>query len=287
MNNNVTKVINNCKQNEHGEVYLSLKPRIDDLSMTDAHLYSAGGQMCYFNMPAGNGFKIWDKEYEKYSYGELEFIEEKGFKYLFANWNNMIKTCYNRALDEENFKKGKVSGKKPVNHYERMCENRIAAYNSTLDDDSLAVIDMEYSVGKRKADLICAAVENGRIIFYITEYKSTNNGFGAGLRKHYDDMARYCKDTKIKDHLIRTLQERVKYGLIDCSSEVTNIVSDLKANDIEVKLLFLFSDAMDFKSSKMNAVPVMYLCTEKIEKGCLKKALLRDFEHNGKFELHR
>ena len=51
-----------------------------------------------------------------------------------------------------------------------MRENMIAAYNDELSEELLAVIDMEYSVDKKKlgnknimknpkADLICATVE--------------------------------------------------------------------------------------------------------------------------------
>lgn len=312
MDQNVAQVINLCKRKNSGEIYLCLKPGIDDQTETVAHLYAAGGKMCYFNVPNGNGFKICNKEYEKYSYGELEFATGRGFRYLFANWDNMIKTCYNRAYDEENFKKGKVSGKKPVNHYERMRENMIAAYNSTFDDDLLAVIDVEYSVDKSKlenkkitknpkADFICVAVENGKFVFYITEYKSTNNGFGVSLQEHFDDMTKYYSDIKVKGHLIKILQERVKYGLTECESEVANTVLDLTMSDIEVRLLFLFSNASEFEKDKKNilnagykyiyhescekAIPVKYACIGKIEKECLKKILLRDFEKNGRFEL--
>ena len=49
MNSNVKSVISKCEKNNNGEVFLSLKPRIDDLDTTVAHLYSAGGKMCYFN----------------------------------------------------------------------------------------------------------------------------------------------------------------------------------------------------------------------------------------------
>lgn len=312
MNNNVEKLISKCKEDYMGRVFLSFKPRIADLDTTVAHLYSAGGKMCYFNVPEGNGFHIWDKEYEKYSYGELDFVPGKGFTYLFSNWDNMIKTCDNRAHDEDNFKKGKVSGKTPVNHYERMRENMIAAYNSELSEELLAVIDMEYSVDKTKlrskkivknpkADLICVAVENERIVFYVTEYKSTQNDFGVSLGEHYGDMSMYYNVIQIKEHLIKTLQERLEYGLIICNEEVKGIIRNLTVDDINVKLLFLFSDAADFESanyntlnkryseifkkSKADDVPVNYAYIGNIEKGCLKKTILRKFECDGKFEL--
>lgn len=312
MNNNVEKLISKCKEDYMGRVFLSFKPRIDDLDTTVAHLYSAGGKMCYFNVPEGNGLHIWDKEYEKYSYGELDFVPGKGFTYLFSNWDNMIKTCDNRAHDEDNFKKGKVSGKNPVNHYERMRESMIAAYNSELSEELLAVIDMEYSVDKTKlrskkivknpkADLICVSVENERIVFYVTEYKSTQNGFGVSLGEHYDDMSMYYNVIQIKEHLIKTLQERLEYGLIICNEEVKGIIRNLTVDDINVKLLFLFSDAADFESanyntlkkgyseifkkSKADDVPVNYAYIGNIEKGCLKKTILRKFECDGKFEL--
>ena len=178
MNSDVINVIDKCRKENKGVAFLSLKPRIDDLTITVAHLYAAGGEMCHFNMPDGKKFKIWDKEYLKYSYGEFEFLPGRGFEYLFANWDNMVKTCGNRAHDEDNFKNGKMSGKQPRNHYERMRENMIAALSSKLEERMLAVIDMEYSVDRTKldsakivknpkADLICATVENDRIVFYI------------------------------------------------------------------------------------------------------------------------
>ena len=312
MNSNVKSVISKCEKNNNGEVFLSLKPRIDDLDTTVAHLYSAGGKMCYFNMPKGNGFHIWDKEYEKYTFNEMEFASEKGFNYLFNNWDNMIKTCSNRALGEYYFKVGKDSSEKPVTHYERMRENMIAAYNDELSEELLAVIDMEYSVDKKKlgnknimknpkADLICATVENDRIVFYITEYKSTENGFGVSLKEHYDDMVMYYDDTRIKQHLIKTLQERLKYGLIGCNEKVENIISDLTVQSIDVRILFLFSHANEYsekkrniltegynyiyEESKLNDVPVKYAYIDNIEEGCLKKPILRDFESKGNFEL--
>lgn len=313
MSSDVINVIEKCITENKGEVFLSLKPRIDDLTTTAAHLYAAGGEMCHFNMPNGNKFKIWDKEYLKYSYGELEFLPGRGFGYLFANWDNMVKTCGNRAHDEDNFKIGKASGKKPVNHYERMRENMIAAYNTNLEEGMLAVIDMEYSVDRTKlssaiivknpkADLICATVENDRIVFYITEYKSTENGFGVSLKEHYDDMVMYYDDIRIKQHLIKTLQERLKYGLIVCSKKVENIISGLTEESIDVKILFLFSHANDYSEKKRNIlaegynyiygesksddVPVKYAYIDNIEEGCLKKAILRDFESEGNFELN-
>ena len=312
MNSNVKSVISKCEKNNNGEVFLSLKPRIDDLDTTVAHLYSAGGKMCYFNMPKGNGFHIWDKEYEKYTFNEMEFASEKGFNYLFNNWDNMIKTCSNRALGEYYFKVGKDSSEKPVTHYERMRENMIAAYNDELSEELLAVIDMEYSVDKKKlgnknimknpkADLICATVEKDKIVFYITEYKSTENGFGVSLKEHYDDMAMYYDDIRIKKHLIKTLQERLKYGLIVCNKKIANIINDLTVDNIDVKLLFLFSNSADyrekkknvlsrgysyiFEKSKSDGISVEYAYINKIESGCLKKAILRDFEKEGMFEL--
>ena len=80
MNSNVKSVISKCEKDNNGEVFLSLKPRIDDLDTTVAHLYSAGGKMCYFNRPDGKGFNKWDNEYEKYSYSELDFVEQ--YKYF-------------------------------------------------------------------------------------------------------------------------------------------------------------------------------------------------------------
>lgn len=311
MNSDVRDLIN--KINSDGNCFLSLKPRIDDLDTTVAHLYCAGGKMCNFNIPDGSGFKIWNKEYEKYSYGECEFIPGKGFNKLFNNWDSMVKTCYNRAHDEENFKKGKVSGKKPVNHFERMRENMIAAYNCRLNKELLAVIDMEYSVDKTKlnneildknpkADLVCVAVENDKIVFYITEYKSTNNGFGVSLKQHYDDMSSYIKDEKIKEHLIKTLQERLYYGLINCKDSIANIIYNMTVENIEVNLLFLFSNTDDFFSDKKNVldkgykyifeksnkegVVVKYAYIEDIKKGCLKKTLLKDFESGGEFNFN-
>ena len=312
MNSNVEKLISKCKEDYEGRVFLSLKSRIDDIDTTVAHLYSAGGKMCSFNMPEGNGFNIWDKEYKKYSYGGLDFVPGKGFTYLFSNWDNMIKTCDNRAHDADNFKDGKVSGEKPVNHYERMRENMIAAYNFELSDELLAVIDMEYSVDKTKlrskkivknpkADLICVAVENDRIVFYVTEYKSTENGFGVSLEEHYDDMSMYYNEIQIKEHLIKTLQERLDYGLIVCNEEIEKIIRNLTINAIDVRLLFLFSDADDFETARINdlkkgyseiynkseedGVPVYYAYIENIEKQCLNKMILKRFERDGKFEL--
>jgi len=308
---NVAKVISKCKD-KNSEVFLSLKPRIDDLSTTVAHLYSYGGKMCYFNMPKGNGFTKWNKEYEKYSYGEYEFVPATGYEYLFGNWDNMIKTCENRAYDEENFKKGKISGKEPRNRYERMRENIIAINNSSLAEGRLAVIDMEYSVDKEKlgnnkitknpkADLVLVTVEGDKIVFYITEYKSTRNGFGVSLQTHYDDMVMYHDDVKIKNHLIKTLQEREKYGLIDCNEKVINLIRNLSSDNIDVKILFLFSNAHEFEKSKKNVlakgykyifekskedgVCVKYACIKKAEDSCLMKSLLRDFESDGNFEL--
>ena len=312
MNSDVINAIDKCRKENKGEAFLSLKPRIDDLTITVAHLYAAGGEMCHFNMPDGKKFKIWDKEYLKYSYGELEFLPGRGFEYLFANWDNMVKTCGNRAHDEDNFKNGKMSGKQPRNHYERMRENMIAALSSKLEEGMLAVIDMEYSVDRTKldsakivknpkADLICATVENDRIVFYITEYKSTENGFGVSLKEHYDDMAMYYDDIRIKKHLIKTLQERLKYGLIVCNKKIANIINDLTVDNIDVKLLFLFSNSADYREKKKNVlsrgysyifeksksddISVEYAYINKIESGCLKKAILRDFEKEGLFEL--
>ena len=312
MNSDVINAIDKCRKENKGEAFLSLKPRIDDLTITVAHLYAAGGEMCHFNMPDGKKFKIWDKEYLKYSYGELEFLPGRGFEYLFANWDNMVKTCGNRAHDEDNFKNGKMSGKQPRNHYERMRENMIAALSSKLEEGMLAVIDMEYSVDRTKldsakivknpkADLICATVENDRIVFYITEYKSTENGFGVSLKEHYDDMAMYYDDIRIKKHLIKTLQERLKYGLIVCNKKIANIINDLTVDNIDVKLLFLFSNSADYREKKKNVlsrgysyifeksksddISVEYAYINKIESGCLKKAILRDFEKEGMFEL--
>ena len=312
MNSDVINAIDKCRKENKGEAFLSLKPRIDDLTITVAHLYAAGGEMCHFNMPDGKKFKIWDKEYLKYSYGELEFLPGRGFEYLFANWDNMVKTCGNRAHDEDNFKNGKMSGKQPRNHYERMRENMIAALSSKLEEGMLAVIDMEYSVDRTKldsakivknpkADLICATVENNRIVFYITEYKSTENGFGVSLKEHYDDMFMYYDDIRIKQHLIKTLQERLKYGLIGCNEKVENIISDLTVQSIDVRILFLFSHANEYsekkrniltegynyiyEESKLNDVPVKYAYIDNIEEGCLKKPILRDFESEGNFEL--
>ena len=312
MNSDVINAIDKCRKENKGEAFLSLKPRIDDLTITVAHLYAAGGEMCHFNMPDGKKFKIWDKEYLKYSYGELEFLPGREFEYLFANWDNMVKTCGNRAHDEDNFKNGKMSGKQPRNHYERMRENMIAALNSELEEGTLAVIDMEYSVDRTKldsakivknpkADLICATVENDRIVFFITEYKSTENGFGVSLKEHYDDMVMYYDDIRIKQHLIKTLQERLKYGLIVCNKKIANIINDLTADNIDVKLLFLFSDSADYREKKKNMlsrgysyifeksksddISVEYAYIKKIESGCLKKTILRDFEKDGIFEL--
>lgn len=308
MRNDVTKLIQKCN-NEN--VFLSLKPRIDDLSTTIAHLYSLGGKMCYFNMPDGNNFHIWDKEYEKYSYGEFEFVPGRGFQYLFTNWDNMIKTCYNRAQDEDNFKNGKISGKVPVNHYERMRENMIAVYNSTLGEGMLAVIDMEYSIDRAKldneeivknpkADLICATVENGKIVFYITEYKSTNNGFGVSLQEHYDDMSMYYNDVRIKEHLIKTLQERLRYNLLACPENVADSIRSLTIEDVDVRLLFLFSHASDFAYARRNILskgykyiaeksrtdntPVKYAYIKVIETDCFINLSIRDFEEDGMFE---
>lgn len=313
MNSNVAKVIDKCKAASDGELFLSLKPRIDDLSTTVAHLYSAGGRMCNFNMPSGNDFRIWNKEYQKYIYeGEDKFVSGTDFEYLFSNWETMIEACENRATDGRKWEKGKASGTKPKNYYERKYENMIAAYNSILAEDSIAVIDMEYSVGREKlgnakidknpkADLVCAAVENNKIIFYLTEYKATENGFGVSLQKHYDDMSVYYNDIKIKEHLIKTLQERVNYALIECSDELKKVIDNLSADSIEVRLLFLFSHASNFESKKINVlargykyivsnasadnVPVKYGYIKAIEKGCLMKTILRDFENEGKFEL--
>ena len=152
-----------------------------------------------------------------------------------------------------------------------------------------------------KADLICATVEKDKIVFYITEYKSTENGFGVSLKEHYDDMAMYYDDIRIKKHLIKTLQERLKYGLIVCNKKIANIINDLTVDNIDVKLLFLFSNSADyrekkknvlsrgysyiFEKSKSDGISVEYAYINKIESGCLKKAILRDFEKEGMFEL--
>lgn len=310
MNRNVSIVIQKIKEENRGEIFLSLKPQIDNLETTIAHLYSYGGSICHFNMPEGDGYKKWNKEYEKYSYGKYEFVPARGFEFLFSNWNKLIMTCKNRAHDNDNFINGCVSGKKPVNHYERMRENIIAASNYSLEDDFIAVIDMEYSVDKKKlanskinknpkADLVCASVEGDRIIFYITEYKSTENGFGVSLQEHYRDMSAYYNNIKIKEHLIKTLQERVKYGLVDCSEKVISTIRNLTVNDIDVELLFMFSNSVDFEKSQrknlkeeysyifeksnIEGIPVKYLYINSIEKGCLKKDNLRGFELNGEF----
>ena len=309
---NVLKLVSKCKSMNDSKVFLSLKPRVDDLETTVAHLYSSGGKMCYFNMPEGDGFHIWNKEYENYSYGLCEFVNKRGFDYLFSNWDSMIKSCFNRAFDKDNFKKGKVSGKEPRNHYERERENRIAALNSKLSEDLLAVIDMEYSVDKNKianakidknpkADMVCVGMEEDRITFYITEYKSTEDGFGVSLNEHYDDMSKYYDDDKIKKHLIKTLQERIKCGLVDCDENIKDMISKISTKDIGVELLFLFSHADEFKNSKKNvlnknykyifeksqsdSVTVKYAYIKSIEKGCLKKSILNDFKVDGKFEL--
>ncbi|MCR5847615.1 MAG: hypothetical protein K6G75_05800 [Lachnospiraceae bacterium] len=308
---NVLKLISKCKSMNDGKVFLSLKPRVDDLETTVAHLYSFGGEMCHFNMPDGDGFHIWDKEYEKYSYGSYEFVNKRGFDYLFSNWDSMIKCCCNRACDKDNFKKGKVSGKEPRNHYERERENRIAALNSKLSEDLLAVIDMEYSVDKNKivdakidknpkADMVCVGMEEDRITFYITEYKSTEDGFGVSLAEHYDDMSKYYDNDKIKKHLIKTLQERVKYGLVDCEQKIKDMICNISIENIDVELVFLFSHVDEFKNSKKNvlknnykyifeksksdSVTVKYACIKSIEKSCLKKSILKDFKDGGEFE---
>lgn len=314
MKKDVEDLINKCKNTNDGTIFLSLKPRIDDLNTTVAHLYSAGGRMCYFNMPDGNGFHIWDKEYEKYAYGKFEFNRGKGFRYLFSNWDNMKKTCYNRAHDKDNRKIEKISGKKPKNHYERMRENMIAAYNTDLTEDMMAVIDIEYFVDKSKidneimknpkADLVCATVKKDRLFFYITEYKSTEDGFGVSLQDHYNDMSMFFNDIRIKKHLIKTLQERLKYDLITCKDEVADKINNLSVNnidDIDVNLLFLFSNAPDYEKARANVlnrgyeyiseqsktygVSTKYAYIKKIEAGCLKNTILRDFEMGGKFEL--
>ena len=309
---NVLKLISKCKSMNDGKVFLSLKPRVDDPETTVAHLYSFGGEMCHFNMPEGNDFHIWDKEYEKYSYGSYEFVNKRGFDYLFSNWDSMIKCCCNRACDKDNFKKGKVSGKEPRNHYERERENRIAALNSKLSEDLLAVIDMEYSVDKNKianakidknpkADLVCVGMEEDRITFYITEYKSTEEGFGVSLAEHYNDMSKYYDDAKITNHLIKTLHERIKCGLVDCDKKIEDMISNISTKDIAVELLFLFSHADEFKNSKKNvlnnnykyifeksksdSVTVKYAYIKSIEKGCLKKSILNNFKVDGEFEL--
>lgn len=309
--NNVSKVISKCTK-KNSEVFLSLKPRIDDLSTTVAHLYSHGGKMCQFKMPKGDGFKRWDKEYEKYSYDEYEFVSARGYEYLFDNWGNMVRTCANRAHYEGNPPENRISEKKPRNYYERMRENFIAMNNSALSEGMLAVIDMEYSVDKKKlgnksitknpkADLVCATVEGDRIIFYITEYKSTENGFGVSLQTHYDDMAMYHDDIKIKEHLVKTLQERECYGLIDCDDKTANIIKNLTTDNIDVKLLFLFSNAPEFENKKRmvlekgykyiceksqkDSVSVKYACIKNAKEARLEKSLLKDFESDGKFEL--
>ena len=310
---NVLKLISKCKSMNDGKVFLSLKPRVDDLETIVAHLYSSGGEMCHFNMPEGDGFHIWDKEYVKYSYGLYEFVNKKGFDYLFSNWDSMIKCCKNRAYAADNFIKGlTVSGKVIRNHYERERENRIAALNSKLSEDLLAVIDMEYSVDKNKiantkidknpkADMVGVGLEEDRITFYITEYKSTEEGFGVSLKEHYDDMSKYYDNVRIKEHLIKTLQERVKGGLVDCDENIEDMISKISTKDIEVELLFLFSHADEFKNPKKNvlnnnykyifeksksdSVTVKYAYIKSIEKGCLKKSILNDFKVDGKFEL--
>ena len=57
MNSDVINAIDKCRKENKGEAFLSLKPRIDDLTITVAHLYAAGGEMCHFNMPDGKKFK--------------------------------------------------------------------------------------------------------------------------------------------------------------------------------------------------------------------------------------
>lgn len=120
MNDNVKKVIERCKNEGEEKVCIILKPGVDNIKPVVAYIYSAGVELCHFNWPDGKGFHIWNKENERFSYGEFEFKSGKGFDYLFANWDNMIKACYNRAHDADNFKIGKVSGKKPINHYKKI-----------------------------------------------------------------------------------------------------------------------------------------------------------------------
>ena len=75
MNSDVINAIDKCRKDNKGEAFLSLKPRIDDLTITVAHLYAAGGEMCHFNMPDGKKFKIWDKEYLKLCKKRLIYVE--------------------------------------------------------------------------------------------------------------------------------------------------------------------------------------------------------------------
>lgn len=114
-------------------------------------------------------------------------------------------------------------------------------------------------------------------------------------------MFMYYDDIRIKQHLIKTLQERLKYGLIVCNEKVENIISGLTAKSIDVRILFLFSHANEYsekkrniltegynyiyEESKLNDVPVKYAYIDNIEEVCLKKPILRDFESIGNFEL--
>ena len=75
-------------------------------------------------------------------------------------------------------------------------------------------LDSAKIVKNPKADLICATVENDRIVFYITEYKSTENGVGVSLKEHYDDMVMYYDDTRIKQHLSDLCLERITNGIM-------------------------------------------------------------------------
>lgn len=63
-------------------------------------------------------------------------------------------------------------------------------------------------------------------------------------------MSAYYDNIKIKEHLIKTLQERVKYGLVDCSEKVISTIRNLTVNDIDVELLFMFSNSDDFEKSQ-------------------------------------
>lgn len=253
LNSNVSNMIEIYKKKrESGEVFLSIKPHIDDISCCIAHVYTYGGCICQFKVDDGTQFQCWNPSYKKYSYGAFEFKKGRAFEYLNLNWDAIVKTMKNRAMDRFNYLNGLGDSyaKSHHNHYERMRENIIACRNYKLQKEKLAVIDMEYTVPlqdgrKAKADLIYVSIDdNNKIHFYVTEYKSTKSGFGNNnsLDKHYDDMAKYVVLPEIKEHLIKTLQVRVQYGLMDCTSDERRIVETLKCDDIVVELLFAFSN---------------------------------------------
>ena len=78
------------------------------------------------------------------------------------------------------------------------------------------------------------------------------------------------------------------------------MICNISIENIDVELVFLFSHVDEFKNSKKNvlknnykyifeksksdSVTVKYAYIKSIEKGCLKKSILKDFKDDGEFE---